>query len=269
VTDHGQITWVGHATALLELGGARVLTDPLLRSRLGHLRRHGAPPAAATMRDLDAVLISHLHLDHLDLRSLRLLDAGVPLFVPSGAGDYLRRMGFPHAREVAVGERVSVGKRDLAGGERASAGEGVRVVAVPAVHDGRRHPLRGARAEAMGFVVEAGARRIYFAGDTDIFDDMASLSGTLDVALIPVWGWGPTLGEGHLDPERAARATAILAPRLAVPIHWGTFYPRGLARWKPGPLRDPPHAYAAQVATLAPDVEVRVLAPGGNVALPG
>lgn len=246
------LTWIGHATVLVELGGARVLTDPLLRSRLGHLRRHGPPPAAAAMRDLDAVLVSHLHLDHLDLPSLRRLDPEVPLLVPRGAGGFLRRSGFPHAREVEVGERVGVG--------------GVDVIAVPATHDGRRQPLRKTSAETLGFVIE-GPRRVYFAGDTDLFDGMADLAGTLDVALIPVWGWGPTLGEGHLDPARAAQAAAVLAPRLAVPIHWGTFYPRALHRVRPAPLRDPPHAFAAQVAELAPSVEVRVISPGGSTAL--
>lgn len=253
-----RVTWIGHATVLVELAGVRVLTDPVLRSRLGHLRRHGAAPGAAMTRDLDAVLISHLHLDHLDLPSLRRLDPGVPLLVPRGAGGYLRRMGFSRARELAVGERAHVGSDDVAG---------VDVVAVPAVHDGRRHPLRRTAAETIGFVLE-GPRHVYFPGDTDIFDGMADLAGTLDLALLPVWGWGPTLGEGHLDPGRAAEAAALLAPRLAVPIHWGTFYPRGLARLKPAPLRDPPHLFAARVAALAPDVEVRVLAPGESVELP-
>jgi L-ascorbate metabolism protein UlaG (beta-lactamase superfamily) len=260
VTDatRSRLTWIGHATVLVEVGGVRVLTDPLLRSRLGHLRRHGPAPGAGTLRDLDAVLISHLHLDHLDLPSLRRLDPGVPLFVPRGAGDYLRRMGFPRARELAVGERARIAAAD---------GAGVDVLAVSAVHDGRRQPLRRLAAETIGFVIE-GPRHVYFPGDTDLSDDMADLAGTLDVALLPVWGWGPSLGEGHLDPERAAQAAAVLAPRLAVPIHWGTFYPRGLARLKPAPLRDPPHQFAARVAALAPEVEVRVLAPGKSVELP-
>jgi L-ascorbate metabolism protein UlaG (beta-lactamase superfamily) len=255
--NHGSVaadslTWIGHATALVDMADTRLLTDPLLRSRLGHLRRHGPAPAPHALRDLDAILISHLHLDHLDLPSLRMLDADVPLLVPVGAGGYLRRMGFPHARELAIGERAAVGA--------------VEVLAVPADHDGRRHPLRGTVAEAVGFVID-GPQRVYFAGDTDIFDAMVDLAGTLDVALIPVWGWGPSLGEGHLDPARAAQATATLAPRIAVPIHWGTFYPRLLHRLRPAPLRDPPHAYAAQVGELAPSVDVRVLAPGGSIAL--
>jgi L-ascorbate metabolism protein UlaG (beta-lactamase superfamily) len=92
--------------------------------------------------------------------------------------------------------------------------------------------------------------------------------GGMEIALIPVWGWGPSLGEGHLDPPAAARAAALLRPRVAVPIHWGTFYPRGLGRYKPDRLTDPPHEFAAEVARLAPDVAVHVLAPGETLRLP-
>ena len=107
---------------------------------------------------------------------------------------------------------------------------------------------------------------MYFAGDTDLFDGMRDLPG-VDVALLPVWGWGPTLGEGHLDPDRAAEAAALMRPRVAVPIHWGTFYPVGLKRWRPAPLHEPPERFAARVAALAPGVEVRVLAPGDSTPL--
>jgi L-ascorbate metabolism protein UlaG (beta-lactamase superfamily) len=246
-----RITWLGHATVLIELGGVRLLTDPLLRDRLGHLRRHGRSPAPGATEDLDAVLISHLHLDHLDLPSLKRLPRTTRLLVPRGAGAFLRRQGFPAAEELAAGDRADVG--------------GLPVVAVPAVHDRRRRPFGGGpEADALGFV--AGGR-VYFAGDTDLFDEMGEL-GDLDVALIPVWGWGPSLGEGHLDPPAAARAAALLRPRIAVPIHWGTFYPRGLARYRSHRLTDPPHEFAAEVARLAPDVAVRVLAPGGSVVLP-
>ena len=248
----GRITWIGHATALIELDGVRLLTDPLLRNRLGHLRRHGPAPDPDALRDIDAVLISHLHFDHLDIPSLRRLARGVRMLVPHGAGSFLRRQGFPGVEELAAGDQADVG--------------GVAIAAVPAVHDRRRRPYAGGpEADAIGFV--AGGR-VYFAGDTDLFDAMAELRGT-DVALIPVWGWGPSLGAGHLDPAAAARAAALLRPRVAIPIHWGTFYPRGLARYKADRLRDPPHEFAAAVAEVAPGVVVQVLTPGQALALPG
>jgi L-ascorbate metabolism protein UlaG (beta-lactamase superfamily) len=237
---------------LLELGGVRLLTDPVLRPGFAHIRRHAAPPAVDVAQHLDAVLISHLHLDHLNLASLRRLDGSFRLLVPRGAGAFLRRKGFIHAEELACGE-----SRDV---------KGVEVVATPAVHDERRWPVSGPRATPFGFVVRA-ASSVYFAGDTDLFDGMDGLEPGLDVALLPVWGWGPTLGPGHLDPERAARAAQLLRPRIAVPIHWGTFYPRG--RRQGDRLTAPPRDYAARVAELAPRVTVHVLEPGASLVLAG
>jgi L-ascorbate metabolism protein UlaG (beta-lactamase superfamily) len=234
----------------VELGGVRLLTDPLLRSRLGHLRRHGTAPDPGVARAVDAVLISHLHRDHLDLPSLRMLEPGSRMLVPHGAGAFMRGKGFRGAEELPTGERVAVG--------------GLEVAAVPAVHNGRRWP--GVSADAIGFTI-AGERTVYFPGDTDLFPGLEDLAGSIDVALLPVWGWGPTLGEGHMDPHRAARAAAILRPAVAVPIHWGTFYPRGLARYRGAPLREPPRAFASEVAELAPGVEVRVLEPGSSMSL--
>ena len=236
---------------LIELGGVRLLTDPVLRSRLGHLQRHGAAADPVVGERLDAVLLSHLHLDHLDLPSLRSLDSEVRVLVPPGAGDFLRKAGFANADELAVGDAVDV--------------NGLSVGATRAVHAGQRRPL-GPVADAVGFTIR-GERSVYFAGDTALFPEMAELAPGLDLALLPVWGWGPTLGAGHLDPDTAARAAAVLKPRIAVPIHWGTLYPRGLARWKPGPLRDPPRRFAAQVGEIAPEVEVRVLEPGESLEL--
>lgn len=236
---------------LIELGGVRLLTDPVLRARVAHLKRHGASPGLGVTRALDAVLISHLHHDHLDLPSLRQLEPGVRLLAPYGAGGFLHAEGFPQAEELADGTRTSVGD--------------VEVLAVPAEHDGQRGPF-GPSAHTIGFVVR-GEHSVYFAGDTDLFPELELLAGTVDVALLPVWGWGPTLGAGHMDPGRAARAVALLRPRLAVPIHWGTLYPIGLAGSRPAPLREPPRAFAAQVAELAPEVTVRVLEPGSSLEL--
>lgn len=244
-----RIFWAGHATVLIELDGVRLLTDPLLGAFVGHLRRRGPLPPPAVAERLDAVLISHLHRDHVDLRSLRRIAPGVPLIVPAGTRSFFAARRFAHLVELAPGEAHRIGP--------------LAVTATPAAHEIGR---RGLDAEPVGFVVE-GSRRLYFAGDTDLFDDMAALGeGGLDLALLPVWGWGPTLGPGHLDPERAAHAAALLAPRVAVPIHWGTFYPAGLARLRPRPLTVPPWAFAARTRELAPAVDVRIAPPGSAVA---
>jgi L-ascorbate metabolism protein UlaG (beta-lactamase superfamily) len=237
---------------LIELGGVRLLTDPVLRPGFAHIRRHAAPPAADVGAHVDAVLISHLHLDHLNVRSLRLLDGSVRLLVPRGAGEFLRGRGFSHAEELAPGE-----SRDV---------DGVEVVATRAVHDGRRWPISGPRAIPIGFVTR-GARSVYFAGDTDLFEEMDGLEPGLDLALVPVWGWGPTIGTGHLTPERAARAAQLLRPRIAVPIHWGTFRPLG--RRMGDRLIAPPREFAHHVAELAPEITVRVLEPGESLELTG
>jgi L-ascorbate metabolism protein UlaG (beta-lactamase superfamily) len=242
-----RLTWLGHATVLLEVGGARLLTDPVLRPRVAHLRRHA--PAAADPGRLDAVLLSHLHRDHLDLPTLRGLDPGAVVVAPRGAGRALRRSG----REVV----------ELGPGEEAQIARAT-VRAVPAVHEVRRTPLAGA-SEALGYVV-AGDSRVYFAGDTEVFPGMGELE-ELDGALLPVWGWGPTIGPGHMDPDQAAQALTLLRPRLAVPIHWGTFLPVGLRRRHGHLLSDPPHAFAARAAELSPATRVRVLRPGEGLGL--
>jgi L-ascorbate metabolism protein UlaG (beta-lactamase superfamily) len=246
------ITWIGHASVLLELDGTRVLTDPLLRQRVWHLVRQGDPPDEARLQDLDAIVLSHLHHDHLDLPSLRRLGLGARLVVPRGAGAFLRRAGFRDVTEVAAGEAVTIGSAE--------------VRAVPADHDGRRRP-GGPIAPALGYVV-SGSARVYFAGDTGPFAGMAALADPeLDVALLPVWGWGPSLGPGHLDPDEAATVTAMLQPRIAVPIHWGTYFPRGLP-WRRGvALAEAPRRFAAAVAQTAPGVRVCLLAPGETLTV--
>src|SRR4051812_17424211 len=104
-----RVTWVGHATVLIEMDGVRLLTDPVLRDRLAHLRRHGAPPGPDVAEGIDAVLLSHAHADHLDVRSLRRLGRDVLLVAPPGAGRAARRVGFTRAVELAPAEHVEVG----------------------------------------------------------------------------------------------------------------------------------------------------------------
>lgn len=245
-------TFLGHSTVLVEMGGARLLTDPVLFNRVAILRRTVSPLPAELYQHVDVAVISHLHLDHLDIPSLRMLGPTLHLVVPRGARRLLRRAGFENVEELGVGESVSVAN--------------VRVTATRANHSGFRPPF-GPNAEALGYLMEDGEESVYFAGDTDVFPQMADLAG-VDLALLPVWGWGPRLGPGHMNPERAASALKILRPRAAVPIHWGTLWPMGMRRVSPERLQHPPLDFARHAATAAPDVKIFVTAPGETVAIP-
>lgn len=229
------------------------MTDPVLRSRVVHLLRHAPLPGREFTRDIDAVLISHLHFDHLDLPTLKQrFDRGVRVIVPEGAASMIRKAGFEDVVELTVGGRADV--------------NGVEVRAVTAEHDGRRHPF-GTEVDALGYEV-VGSRRLYFAGDTDVHPELADLAGDLDLALLPIWGWGHKLGPGHMDPRGAARAAAMIRPELSVPIHWGTYFPVGMKSIRGGLLSKPPVAFQDQLRELAPELEVRVLRPGESLTRP-
>jgi L-ascorbate metabolism protein UlaG (beta-lactamase superfamily) len=244
-----RLTWLGHATVVLDLDGARLLTDPLLRARAGPLQRRGAAPDLGQVDGVDAVLVSHLHHDHAELTSLRMLPALPLLTGPRNAAFLTRRRlrGVP-----------------LADAWYAVGGAGVEVRLVRADHRARRMPHRPN--DAYGHLVRTPTTRVWVAGDTSLFPELADLpdlaGGPIDLAVVPVGGWGPRLSGGHLDPEQAARACALVGARAAVPYHWGTFHvpsqhdtPRG---WmdRPGP------AFAEAARRITPDCEVRVLRPG-------
>jgi L-ascorbate metabolism protein UlaG (beta-lactamase superfamily) len=244
-----RLTWIGHSTVLVELDGTRIVTDPVLRDRVGVLRRvaPSAPPDAPTV---DAVLISHVHYDHLDLPSLRRFAPSTPVLVPEGARRHMRGLSFSDVREIACGDEVSLGR--------------LTIRSTFADHEARRHPFRRAPS-SLGYLV-MGSAHIYFAGDTDLFDGMTDIDAELDVALLPVAGWGPRVPAGHLDPARAAEAVRRLKPRLAIPIHWGT-YRRFDLRVDQGSLREPANVFAREVGRVAPEATVCVLVPGGTTDL--
>ena len=236
------LTWLGHSTVVIDVDGTRLVTDPVLRRRVWHLRRESAIETGP----VDGILVSHTHFDHLDRPSLRSFDPNLPVVVPKGAGELLRRSGFSRVLEAEAGEELDVA--------------GLAIRATHAEHESSRGPLSG-RSASLGYVVE-GSTTVYFAGDTDLFDGMAEI-GPVDVAILPVAGWGPKLPAGHLDPRGAAEALRLLHPKLAVPVHWGT-YRTPFA----GPPDDrPPREFAQAAAELAPEVDVRVLAIGETLTL--
>ncbi|TQN37979.1 L-ascorbate metabolism protein UlaG (beta-lactamase superfamily) [Blastococcus colisei] len=256
--------FLGHSTVRVEMAGRTVLTDPVLAPTVGLLRRVVSLPDPATWAGVDLVLISHLHGDHLHIPSLRTVGPRTRIVVPRGAGEWLRGRGFPRVDELSAGESLPDGE--------------LRITAVRAEHSGHRWGPRsthGPDTEAIGFLLEGGGSCVYVSGDTGVFQGMGVLRDRdVDVALLPVWGWGPTLGPGHLDPVGAADAAALIRPRIAVPVHWGTLTVAGMTS-VPSPLRarmrrllvDPPHAFATEVAARGLPTRVVVTAPGSAVDL--
>jgi L-ascorbate metabolism protein UlaG (beta-lactamase superfamily) len=240
------VDFLGHATTLIEVDRTRVLTDPLLRPRIAGLVHRQADLLDRLPGEVHAVLISHLHHDHLDVPSLQRLGFETPIVVPRHGGSLLLNAGFRTVSEVEPGTELQFGA--------------VRVRATRAVHIGLRAPL-GPWGECVGFVVESPVDRVYFAGDTQAFPEMRKL-GAISVALVPVGGWGPVLGPGHMGPEAAVEALRLIRPRVAIPIHWGSLVPFGLHKRTWRYHTQPPLHFASLVAQALPDVHVEVLQPG-------
>lgn len=251
-----EISWWGHATVTIADSGLRILTDPVLTSHVGHLRRRRGPIPPEAAAEADLVLISHLHGDHLHVRSLRKIAQRTPVLMPKGALKAVRMLRFlPHLdiTEVSAGEVVQVGD--------------VRVRAVPARHDARRHDLaRLGSAPPLGYVIE-GQQRTYFAGDTALYPEMPQEVGRCDVALLPVGGWGPGLGPLHLNSKTAAEAARRLNAGTVIPIHYGTLWPIGLDRVKPAEFYRPGLDFAQVIPQVAPRTTAHVLEPGETVEL--
>jgi L-ascorbate metabolism protein UlaG (beta-lactamase superfamily) len=249
-----RVTYVGQGTVLIEMDGMRILTDPVLKRWVGPLRRYGDLPDASVRRHIDVILISHLHLDHLDTSSLKLLPKSAVVIGPPHMGRTVSQIGFKTVVETRRDTSLHFG--------------GVEVMAVHARHTRRRWVV-SPPTEPLGFIVH-GSSTVYFAGDTGLFDGMDDLHERIDVALLPIETWGVRPPEGrHLSPRTAADALSLLRPRIAVPIHWGTLYVPGSAyagkqatyAWFRRTLRRP-EEFTRLAAEGAPDVDVRLLMPG-------
>ncbi len=246
-------TWIGHSTVRIELNGISLITDPVLVNDIGPIHRYAKPPDPAAWAGVDLVLISHCHLDHLDLRSLAMLGSATQIVVPVGAGPLVRRAGHSDVAELATGETIKF--------------DTLSIRAVPALHSGFRPPF-GPRAPAIGYVIH-GNQTVHFAGDTGLSPAMSELSADdIDVSLLPVGGWGPTLRGGHLNPASAVEALRLIRPRMAIPIHWGTFWPRGLRRFRRRLFEGPGYEFAELAEAAGANVAIATLQPGERATCP-
>jgi L-ascorbate metabolism protein UlaG (beta-lactamase superfamily) len=261
------LTWLGHASTVIDLDGVRILTDPLLRSHAGLLRRVGPTPDPAVWQDPDVVLVSHLHLDHAEVASLRMLGSAPVLTGPANRPWLARRTPQLQVIDTPTGHWVRVGPE-------------VEVRLVRADHEARPMPHRPN--DAHGHLVRGGGHVVWFAGDTSLHPEMEGLAdlagGWVDVALLPIAGWGPRLSEGHMGPPEAVEACARVRPAAVLPIHYGSLHARGMGlpgvglfgtglgglAWMQRPLAE----FRAELAERCPEVTLLDLPPGGTTTWP-
>ncbi|NPC43671.1 MBL fold metallo-hydrolase [Nocardioides sp. zg-1230] len=254
-----RVTWLGHATVVVDIDGVRLVADPLLRRHNGVLRRRGGAttaPQDEAWSGADAVLLSHLHHDHAEVSSLRKLGEVPVLTAPDNAA-WVSKKGLV-GRGVAEGEWVPVG----------DAGD-VAVRLVPAVHRSRPMPHRPNAAN--GHLVRGPSGVVWVAGDTDLYPGMAGhpeLAGSaVDVAVVPIGGWGPRLSPGHMGPKQAAEACRMVAARCAVPVHWQTLHVPVAGRFPRGWMDLAGPRFAEALAHEAPTCEARVLEIGSSTTV--
>ena len=210
------LVWLGHASFLGSLGGERFLIDPVFSSHAGWLfRRYLQPPLTFDqLPDIDVIMVTHNHYDHLDAAVFRALPQEIPVVVPMGMGDWMRDRGRGHVIELEWWQKVEVGD--------------FRVTLVPACHWSRRGIFDTNRALWGGYVVEDEGHAVYHSGDTASFEGFAEIGRrfrSLDAAMLPIGAYEPPwfMEHYHLNPEQAARAFLDLGARSLVPMHWGTF----------------------------------------------
>ena len=258
-----EITYIGHATLLLEMAGVRILTDPNFESTLGGFLPRVTPPGIALERlpPLDALLLTHAHFDHLSFKSLDRLPRDIPLYAPGVVAEWLLQKGYGNAVSLNPGEQVSLGRGVI------------RVHAGQATHKGSRYGFDTWRSAANMYLLESDAESMFFAGDTALTDETHHLvervlwkaSRELDIALLPI-GYAPawkrqSFRRGHLTGEDALALFEVLRARVMLPYHWGTF------RHVTAGAHDAINRLRGHLETYASREKVHVIEPGETLVL--
>lgn len=216
-----RVTWLGHSTTLIEIAGKRVLTDPMFGpspfplQSLGPSRWYPPPVSLASLEGVDAVLISHDHYDHLDQPTIAAMKGWDTTFIaPLGVGAHLEYWGVDPSRIVELDwwEEHDLG--------------GLTIAATPARHASGRHALDQGRTLWASYAVLGPDSRVFFGGDTGLFDDMATIGekyGPFDLVMIEVGAYHRAWPDWHIGPEQAVIANGMLRGKLFMPIHWGLF----------------------------------------------
>lgn len=214
-------TWIGHATVLVEIDGLKVLTDPIWSDRcspftgLGPKRFHPPPIDLDALGPVDAVVVSHDHYDHLDMKTIQALATGGTKFhMPLGIGAHLERWDVPKGQIV-----------ELDWNETAAVGN-VTFVALPARHYSGRGVFDGDATQWASWAMLGPMHRVFYSGDTGLLDgfrDVGATLGPFDLALVKIGAYGSTWPEIHVDPEEAVSLHEAVRGKLLFPVHWGTF----------------------------------------------
>ncbi|WP_223198468.1 MBL fold metallo-hydrolase [Solihabitans fulvus] len=215
--DSAAVTWAGHASYVLRVGGACVLADPVWSHKIPGVPRRLTPPGVAwsELPPVDAVVISHNHYDHLDAPTIKRLPRSTPVLVPAGLGGWFTKRGFRSVTELDWWESAEVG--------------GLRFDFVPAHHWSRRGLRDTCQSLWGGWVItDPAGTRLYHAGDTGYghwFAEIGERYPGIDVAMLPIGAYSPRwfLRNVHMDPEEAVRACGDLGARRLATMHWGTF----------------------------------------------
>ncbi|HEX6575910.1 MAG TPA: MBL fold metallo-hydrolase [Gemmatimonadaceae bacterium] len=258
-----RITYIGHATLLIEIGGRRFLTDPNFDSSLGKFLPRVSPPGIPIheLPDIDAVFVTHAHADHLSFDSLGKLKSSVPIFAPPAIAKWLNRLGFSKAQPLGPGEAVHTGD--------------VEVHAALATHKGHRYGIDRWRGAANMYLFDTKDSSCFFAGDTALTPDTTGMIDTflgpegrkLDMALLPIghapWWKLDTFRKGHLTSTDALTLFERLGARYLIPYHWGTF------DHVTSKAHDAIQQLRGQLPGHARESDVRILEPGMTFELPG